>query len=289
MILSDPQIQSMSQLLRCCGQTIPPLMKQSFEVYEKGYQDYVTDIDHALDQQLTSGFQQIFPTEHLITEENTESWTAFHTEAERLWLIDPLDGTEDFIQGDPNFVLMAGLLVQHQPQIGWIYAPMFDRLYWGGPDYGLFQVEADGPPQPLQPLQPASPSDAFCPILLGHKDRKRFGEAILQQLPAAQFDCIGSFGLKVMRVITGQAGIYVYLNGRVKLWDTTGPLAMARASGLVCCDLQGDPLRFAPDAINPTTLAHQQTIVIGWPHYVETLLPQIQQAVMEQTSRQPAT
>jgi 3'(2'), 5'-bisphosphate nucleotidase len=285
MILSDAQIQSVSQLLRRCGQTVPPLAKQAFEVYEKGHQDYVTDIDHALDQQLTTGFRQLFPTELLITEENADSWAAFQATTERLWLIDPLDGTEDFIQGDPNFVLMAGLLVQHQPQIGWIYAPMFDRLYWGGPDYGLFQAEADGLPQLLQPLRPASPSATFCPILLGHKDRKRFGEAILHQLPAAQFDCIGSFGLKVMRVITGQAGIYVYLNGRVKLWDTTGPLAMARACGLMCCDLQGDPLQFTPDVINPATLAHQQSIVIGWPHYVDTLLPPIRQAVMNQLAQ----
>lgn len=278
--LSDAELNAIAQLMRTCGQTVPQLAQQSFQVYEKGRQDYVTDVDRALDQQLTQQFTTRFPADRVITEENAESWQAFLSDAARLWLIDPLDGTDDFIQGAPHYALMAGLLVQHQPIAGWIYAPMFDHLYYGGPDFGIFEQKNGEPPLPLQPQTPPPPSDRFCPLLLGYKDQKRFGSAIRQQIPAAEFDCIGSFGLKVMQVLTGQAGLYIYLNGRVKLWDTTGPLAIARAAGLVCCDLQGEPLRFTPDRMNLQTLAHQQSILIGWPTYLEALLPQIQTAVL---------
>ncbi|HEY9844775.1 MAG TPA: inositol monophosphatase family protein, partial [Candidatus Caenarcaniphilales bacterium] len=119
----------------------------------------------------------------------------------------------------------------------------------------------------------------FCPILIGHKDQLRYGDVIRQMIPQAQFQMLGSFGLKVIEVICGRAGFYLYLNGRVKLWDTTGPLALARAAGLICCDLEGQPIRFTPDAIDPNTLTHQQPILIGWPRYIEALRPRLAQAL----------
>ncbi|MCU0524471.1 MAG: inositol monophosphatase family protein [Elainella sp. Prado103] len=286
--LSNSEFDAITQLMRSCGQSVPQLAQQSFQVYEKGRQDYVTDVDRALDQQLTEQFTTLFPADRVITEENSDSWQAFLSDATRLWLIDPLDGTDDFIQGAHYYALMAGLLVQHQPIAGWIYAPMFDHLYFGGSEFGIFEKIGDHPPQPLQPQTPAPPSEQFCPILLGHKDQKRFGSAIQQHIPAARFDCVGSFGLKVMQVLTGQAGLYIYLNGRVKLWDTTGPLAIAQAAGLMCCDLSGEPLRFTPDRMNLQTLAHQQPILIGWPGYLEALLPQIQAAVLSASTYSPS-
>jgi 3'(2'), 5'-bisphosphate nucleotidase len=282
---SADQLQQIQQLLRDCGQQAKRLATEQFQVYEKGQNDYVTSVDRTLDEQLTAKFAALFPTDGVITEENSQSWSAFEQNHRRLWLIDPLDGTEDFIQGKPHYAVMVGLLEAHQPIAGWVYAPVFDHLYYGESSGSLFQVKGtssaseSGLPIPLIPTQPAPPSPNFCPILIGYKDRRRFGQAISELIPEAQFDCIGSFGLKVMRVICGQAGLYVYFNRRVKLWDTTGPLALAKAAGLVCCDLAGEPLRFTADAVDPNTLAHKQPIVIGWPSYVEALQPRLQKAI----------
>jgi 3'(2'), 5'-bisphosphate nucleotidase len=277
--ISQAQIQAICHLMQDCGQTALSMRTaQSFQIYEKGRQDYVTDVDRALDQHLTQGFKTLFPNDAVITEENPASWQAFQPDANRLWLIDPLDGTDDFIQGSDYYALMVGLSWAHQPLLGWIYAPALDRLYYGGPQVGLFQIAASQT-TPLLVQPPAPPSADFCPILIGSKDQRAWGTALLQQIPAAQFSYVGSFGLKVMQVILGHAGLYIYFNRRVKLWDTTGPLALAEAAGLVCCDLSGAALRFTPDAIVSQTLAHRQTLIIGWPSYVEALLPQIQQAV----------
>jgi 3'(2'), 5'-bisphosphate nucleotidase len=115
--------------------------------------------------------------------------------------------------------------------------------------------------------------------VIGEKDYRQFGAAIQQCVPAVQFRSLGSFGLKVMEVVSGRAGLYLYFNRRVKVWDTAGPLALAIAAGLVCCDLDGMPLRFTPDAIDHETLAHTQPILVGWPSYIETLRPLLQRAV----------
>ncbi|MBD1937918.1 inositol monophosphatase family protein [Microcoleus sp. FACHB-68] len=276
--------QQIRQLMRSGGQQAAQMAKEQFQVAEKGPDDYVTSVDRWLDRHLATAFAKLFPHEGIITEENEQSRTAFGSDYSRLWLIDPLDGTEDFIQGQPHYAVMVGLLSHHEPIAGWIYAPAEDRLYYGGRDWGLFQTAGDAPPQPLPVKEPLAPSSSFCPVIVGTKDQRNFGSALTQLIPEAQFYSLGSFGLKVLEVIQGRAGLYIYLNRRVKLWDTTGPIALAKAAQLTCCDLEGRPLSFQPDAIDPATLAHKQTIVIGWPHYVESLLPRIQKAVAGTTA-----
>jgi 3'(2'), 5'-bisphosphate nucleotidase len=265
--------------MRECGQQAAQMATQQFQVTQKGPADFVTSVDRWLDRQLSSGFAQLCPDDGAITEENEQSRPAFHAGYRRLWCIDPLDGTEDFIQRQPHYAIMVGLLSDCQPVAGWIYAPAFDRLYCGGPDWGLFQASGEAQPVPMAASSPPLPGKSLFPLVIGTKDQLNFGDAIARIIPEAQFYSLGSFGLKVMEVIQGRAGIYIYLNRRVKLWDTTGPVALAKAAGLTCCDLEGKPLSFHPDAIQPDTLIHKQPIVIGWPHFVESLLPRIQKAV----------
>lgn len=281
MPLTPHQIQCIQGLVRDCGHVAQQMAAEPFQVYEKGVADYVTTVDRALDRKLAAGLMSLFPGELVITEENSQSWQVFSQQSGPFWMIDPLDGTDDFIQRKQHYAVMVGLLEEHQPVAGWVGAPAFDRLYYGGRDLGLFEAVGDRAAVPFLPKEPPPPSTNHCTILLGYKDQKRYGEAIRQSIPAARFDNIGSFGLKVLRVIGGEAGIYIYLNRRVKLWDTTAPLAMAKAAGLVCCDLEGNSLQFTPDAVNLETLAHRQTIVVGWQSYVETLLEPLQKAIAQ--------
>jgi len=279
-LFSSAQLDSMRSLLTRCGQLALDMAAQDFQVYEKGVQDYVTDVDHALDVELVQGLMELFPGDGFISEENAASRARFHASdaPSRLWLVDPLDGTEDFIQKEPHYSLMLGLLEQERAIAGWVYAPAFKQLYFGGKDLGLFQAQGDASATPIL-AQPFPEWTDTCPMLIGTKDWRRYGEAIAQSIPEAQFSTLGSFGLKVMEVVLGRAALYVYLNGRVKLWDTTGPIAMAQAAGLICCDLEGGPLRFTPDAVEPDTLTHKQTILIGSPAAVERWRIPLQKAV----------
>jgi len=254
---------------------------QTFEVFEKGPEDYVTSIDAALDRQLGEKFNQLFPQDGVITEENAQSRQLFQADFARLWCIDPLDGTEDFIQGKPDYAVMVGLLQNHQPIAGWVYAPSYDRLYYGGRDWGVFETTANQPPVAIAPPAPFSPHQSDYAIVIGNRDRLRFGAAIARHVPQARFYSLGSFGLKVMEVLLGRAALYLYFNRRVKLWDTTGPIALANAAGLVCCDLEGKPLAFTPQAIALDSLTHQQPIVIGTAPAIEVFLPKLQSAVQE--------
>ena len=271
--------QSIRQLLRSCGQYAEQMAASQFEVFEKGPDDYVTSIDAALDRKLSAAFTAMFPHDGVITEEDAESRKEFHFGANRLWCIDPIDGTEDFIHRKRDYAVMVGLLQNQQPLAGWLYAPAYDQLYYGGPEWGLFQATADAPPEALIVTEPAPPTAGFCPILIGHRDQAQFGRAIAQFIPEAQFYSLGSFGLKVVDVVLGRAGLYLYFNGRVKVWDTAGPLALAKAAGLVCCDLEGRSLSFSHDDVDGETLAHKQPILVGWSRYIELLRPKLKAAV----------
>jgi len=279
MEISAAQDQKIRSYLRLWGQQAHQLAALPFEVSEKGPNDYVTSIDRFLDEKLSAAFSALFPQDGIITEENVASRAAYWANYQRLWCIDPLDGTEEFIKGQLHYALMVGLLQDSEPVAGWIYAPAFGQMYFGGKDWGLFQTVGHDAPQPLLPIEPPAPTAENCKIVLGDKDQKNYGEAIAQIIPGAEFYSLGSFGLKVLEVMLGRAGLYIYLNGRVKVWDTAGPLALAKAAGLVCCDLQGRPLLWTPDAVEPDTLAHTQAIAIGWPNYIEPLLDKVQQAV----------
>lgn len=276
---SSTQLQHICQAVRQAGQRAKRMAATPLEISQKGPSDFVTNVDRALDHQLTVQFRSWFAQDGVITEENPASLSFYHQGFSRLWLIDPLDGTEDFIHGRIHYAVMVGLLEQLTPTAGWIYSPVRDQMYFGGVDWGLFRAQGQTATTAFLPHCPEPPSATYCPILIGHRDASHYWEAITQVIPEAQSTFLGSFGLKVMEVIQGRAGLYIYLNGRVKLWDTTGPVALAQAAGLVCCDLEGNPLQFSPEAINLDTLAHQQSIVIGWPHYIDALLPRLQQAI----------
>ena len=199
------------------GEQARKAASQPFEVFEKGREDYVTTVDQALDRYLSGVFAAQFPNDGIITEENQTSASEFLATHQRLWFIDPIDGTEDFINHGQHYSVMVGLLVDKQPHAGWVHAPAQQRLYWGGPNWGLFQHDGEGQTIPFEPQVPTLQDNRI--MLFGSRDQRRFGTAIAQRLPDLQFESIGSFGLKVLEVMKGQAGLYVYLNGRVKLWD----------------------------------------------------------------------
>jgi 3'(2'), 5'-bisphosphate nucleotidase len=144
------QVHGIGHSVRTCGIEAKRLAKLGFQVYEKAADDFVTDVDRTLDRYLTEIFTQQFPDDGLITEENNDSLKQFWESHPRLWCIDPLDGTQDFINGDPGYAVMVGAIADRVPIAGWIYAPEFDRLCYGGPELGLWQVQDGSQPVPLR-------------------------------------------------------------------------------------------------------------------------------------------
>ena len=265
------------QFIREIGQKAIHLRAAGFQVDEKGFDDYVTNVDRELDHLLSQKFQSWFPDDAVISEENPRSrelWQQDSKKEQRFWFIDPIDGTDDFIHGRNFYSVMVGLLEDFQPVLGWVYAPKSDRLYFGGTAInGLFIATNGNVPEVLYPHEPIGARRDR--IIVSKKDDLAYGDAIRTAVPNVEFYSLGSFGLKVMEVVQGRASAYIYLNRRVKLWDTVGPLAIAKAAGLICCDLEGREIGFGYDDINSEKLTHNQLIVIGWSKFIDEYLDAI--------------
>lgn len=273
------------RVVRACGQHARYLATQTFDVSEKGPDDFVTSIDQALDRELTEQFTTLFPQDCIISEENPASRQYFQQE-QRRWCIDPLDGTKDFIQGDRNYSVLVGVLEKDassprlaKPTAGWIYAPEYDLMYHSTSESEVWRTQGDAAPELLNPIASARLDRPR--VMIGEIDFANFGSLLSLAIPEIEFvRSPGSFGLKVVNAALGEADLYVYFNKRVKVWDTVASIAIAQAAGLVCCDLDGQPISYAPDRINLETLAHHQSIVIGWASYVELLLPRLRSAML---------
>jgi len=272
--------KQIQQLVRLAGMKAKQFRQDGFEVMEKGKNDYVTTADRALDVLLTAQLQAWFPQDPIISEENPISRQLSQQQHQRFWLVDPIDGTDDFIQGREHYSVMVGLLQDWQPILGWVYAPESDQMYYGGTSIGgIFTCTGESEAVLFVAKTPPVLSLDSCKVVIGDKDERNYGDRIRAAIPEVEFYGLGSFGLKVMEIISGNAGLYIYLNRRVKLWDTVGPLAIAKATGLVCCDLDGNPIKFDPTAFDPDSLAHHQGILIGWEDYIKELRPRLAAAI----------
>jgi len=273
MILTPAHLTKIRQIVRSCGQQAKTLSAQKYEIFQKEPGDFVTTVDQALDRQLSEFFSNLFPDDGIITEENAESRKRYQGNYDRLWCIDPLDGTQDFIHGDPDYAVLVGLMENQSAIAGWIYAPEQDSLYYGGKTLGVWQCLGDQEPEPCE--IPKVRLDSYR-VIIGDKDFRNTAGQISASIPEIEFlRSPGSFGLKVMNVVLGKANVYIYLNRRVKVWDTVAPIAIAQAAGLVCRDLEGNPIQYTPDVLNLESLAHEQAIVIGQIDAVEALLPRL--------------
>jgi len=152
---------------------------------------------------------------------------------DRVWIIDPLDGTREYGEGRDDWAVHVALAVDGQPKIGAVAIPARDRLY-----------RSD-----LCPLPPPSPRAR--PIMLVSRTRPpRVAEDLAAFLDAEMVP-MGSAGAKAMAVVAGDADLYVHAGGQYE-WDNCAPAAVALGAGLHASRIDGAPLVYnRPDTLVP--------------------------------------
>lgn len=164
-------------------------------------------------------------------------------EGGRLWVVDPLDGTREFIDRIDEFSVMVGLAVDGEARLGAVYQPAADRLFAGDVRSGAWVIE--GAREGAVP-RPLAVGDLGAPLRFvrsrSHPDERiRRLEAALGEVEVI---LSGSAGSKCALVASGQADLYVHPVPYLKEWDTCAPEAMLRAAGGRVTDCGGEPLRY---------------------------------------------
>src|SRR5688500_2904904 len=101
-------------------------------VDRKSGNEPVTRADREASELIVSGLRREFPSDIVVSEEEADD-PARRIGADRVWFIDPIDGTKDFIRGEDGFAVMIGLAIGGRPRLGVVYQPIGGRMYWATP------------------------------------------------------------------------------------------------------------------------------------------------------------
>ena len=201
----------------------------AFDIKSKSDSSPVTEADEAADALISAGLRSEFPEIALITEEQVAS----HALSERTFLIvDPLDGTKEFIQRRGDFTVNIAYVKDGQPLRGVVYAPAKQRLFYTLAD-GT-SVEETGPflkdsAGPTHPLRVATPDPAALMVVASKSHRDAATDAYIARYAVKDMTSAGS-SLKFCLVATGEADLYPRL-GRTMEWDTAAGDAVLRGAG----------------------------------------------------------
>jgi 3'(2'), 5'-bisphosphate nucleotidase len=257
-LLSESEIDFVCDLAKRAGD-LAASMRETVDIRQKsGPHDLITDADLALSELILKEMGERFPGDFVISEEAQPSERLqehLKQENHRTWLIDPIDGTDNYVQGDGQYSVMIGLLMNGEAHFGCIYGPATKATYYGGPAFGSWKRVADS--QATQYKEETERS--FAPpvrIMMGWRDSQTY--PWVKKLKEVQSISSGSVGLRVAKILEDEADLYVHLSGKLKLWDTAGPVALALASGLEVGTLECDMLNFPLPEIK-----HSCPVIIG--------------------------
>jgi 3'(2'), 5'-bisphosphate nucleotidase len=204
----------------------------------KGEADPVTEADRRVNAFLTARLHEAFPTDAVIAEESAED---ARLASGRCWLVDPLDGTKEFIARNGEFSVMIGLAIDGDAQLGVVYQPTTGKLWRGVVGDGAF-VEQDDKTFVLRPSDVADP--AQMKLVVSRSHRSASTDALAQRLGITQEMASGSVGLKVGLIAERKADLYVHLSDRSSAWDACAPDAILRAAGGTFTDLAGRSIEY---------------------------------------------
>lgn len=227
-----------------------------FEVKSKGDSSPVTEADEAADALISAGLRAAFPDVVLITEEQAAS----HGLTARTFLIvDPLDGTKEFIQRRGDFTVNIAYVEDGVPLRGVVYAPAKGRLFYTRADGVAVEETGDfdkATPGPTQPICVSTPDNAALMVVASKSHRDAATDAYIANYAVRDMTSAGS-SLKFCLVATGEADLYPRL-GRTMEWDTAAGDAVLRGAGghVVRFD-DHSPLAYGkPGWDNPFFIAH---------------------------------
>lgn len=170
----------------------------------------------------------------------------------RHWLVDPLDGTKEFVRGNGEFTVNIALIEGHEARLGVVYVPVTGTLYWGGPGLGAWRQVGDS----MLPIQVQSKASSPLRVVGSKSHRGDSLDALFARLGTHEFVPVGS-ALKFCLVAEGTADFYPRL-GPTSEWDTAAAHAVVTGAGGIVVQLNGAALGYnaKADLLNPNFLVY---------------------------------
>ncbi len=239
-------------LAREAGHRIMEIYAADFDVEQKGDLSPLTAADLAAHDCLVEGLEALtgYP---ILSEESAALPFEERSKWDTYWLVDPLDGTKEFIKRNGEFTVNVALIHRHQPVLGVVYVPALGVAYFAGEGGGAFRQNDGARPSPIRVASPAHhPLRVVGSRSHGSPEMERYLAGL------GEHEClpVGS-SLKFCRVAEGAADIYPRI-GLTSEWDTAAAQCLVEQAGGAVVDLDGHPLRYntKPSVLNPYFLVY---------------------------------
>jgi 3'(2'), 5'-bisphosphate nucleotidase len=257
-MLDRSSIQAINQIARHAGERIMAIYENedfSQVVDFKADSSPLTLADRESHHLIEAELTQLFPNIPLLSEEGKHTDYGIRRQWPLFWLVDPLDGTKEFIKRNGEFTVNIALMENDYPVAGFIYAPVPKLLYYATQAGGAFRQEEGKEPLPMRVRKPAGPLVAVGSR--SHGDAAE--EELLKQYPIAEKVSIGS-SLKFCLIAEGKADFY-HRHGPTMEWDTAAGQAILEIAGGSVKTLAGERLPYnKPSLLNTSFICRGESI-----------------------------
>ncbi|MBK8657870.1 MAG: 3'(2'),5'-bisphosphate nucleotidase CysQ [Bacteroidetes bacterium] len=248
------QLQEIIAIALEAGEAIMEIYARDFAVEVKGDQSPLTEADTRSNEIILSRLQALYPSIPYISEETKQTPYTIRQHWAQYWLIDPIDGTKEFIKKNGEFTVNIALVDAGVPVLGVVYAPALNLLYYAALGVGAFLRSAQQSDLRLSPSPHYSQKEQL--VVVGSRSHLSDETlAFVEQLKAAakqvEFANMGS-SLKLCLVAEGKADVYPRF-GPTMEWDTAAAHAVALYAGRQVLQAEnGQPLRYNKEnLLNP--------------------------------------
>jgi 3'(2'), 5'-bisphosphate nucleotidase len=235
----DRELAFARDLAERAGAVVLRLRSPDLAVTLKPGDEPVTAADHAASDLIVTALAAAFPDDAIVCEETPDD--PRRLQASRVWFVDPIDGTKDFIRGRDGFTVMIGLCVDGHPGLGVVHQPTRNRTYLAAPGAGP-QIFEHGTSAPIRVSTVADLTQIRMVSSASH--RTSAIDDVKSSLGIRHELSVGSVGLKLCLIASGDHDLYVNPSSHCKVWDTCAPEAILVAAGGRLTDLGGEALSY---------------------------------------------
>jgi 3'(2'), 5'-bisphosphate nucleotidase len=241
-------IEPIVALAEDAGRAILEVYSTDFDVQAKDDDSPLTQADLAAHRRISAGLQSLTPDMPIISEESGLPEYAERRQWRRYWIVDPLDGTKEFVNRNGEFTVNIALIDDQRPVLGVVHVPVQDRTYVGCEGVGAERRERDSKPVAIHV---SGSSDARARIVGSRSHRGASLDRFLERVGDYDMVPMGS-SLKFCVVAEGGADIYPRL-GPTSEWDTAAAQAVVEQAGGKVVTLDGKPMKYnaKADILNP--------------------------------------
>lgn len=246
-----PTISELEPIARAAGEAIMTIYRQPFAVEYKQDESPLTAADKGAHEVIAAALATLTPDIPVLSEESGPEVMAERLGWSRYWLVDPLDGTKEFVARNGEFTVNIALIQDGKPVWGLVYAPVPDRLWYGGKGLGAWRIDESG----TAAIKTHAHVEGEAWKVVG--SRNHLSQATRDYLaPLGEIELVSmGSSLKFCIIAEGGAELYPRLAPTCE-WDTAAAQAVLEGAGGSVTQLDGSPLRYTkPDILNPWFVA----------------------------------